>query len=126
MSEHSNSDRRVWLGVFLVIIGGTLLLHNLDLIPYFIPHVFFSVKSLLVLLGIYLIVGRKKPEVGAVFIALGGVLLARDLGWLYHFNIWQIFWPAVIVLIGISLITRRGFRDDGRGISFGDDEKKRE
>ncbi|MBL3657790.1 LiaF transmembrane domain-containing protein [Fulvivirga sediminis] len=127
MSEHSNNDRRVWLGVFLVIMGGTLLLHNLDLIPYFIPHVFISVKSLFILLGIYLIVGRKKPEVGVVFIALGGVLLARDLGWLHHFNIWQIFWPAVIVLIGISLITRRGFRENNnrQGVSFTDDEKKK-
>ncbi|UII22094.1 LiaF transmembrane domain-containing protein [Fulvivirga ligni] len=121
MSERTN-DSRFWLGIFLVLIGGTLLLDNLNIIPYYIPDYLVSVKTLFILVGIYLIVGRKKPEAGAVFIVIGGIMLARDFGWIYHFNMWKLFWPAIILVIGFSLISRRSIR--GNYSNFNDPEKK--
>lgn len=107
MNEQNTNDRRFWLGIILVIIGGAWLLDNLEIIPYFLPHYLFSWKTFLILLGLYFIFGRKKPEPGIIMIAIGSIFLLEDVGLFDIRNIWHIFWPAIIMVIGISLIIRR-------------------
>lgn len=107
MSQHQKVDRRVWFGIFLVIIGGFWLLDNLDIIPYFIPHYLISWKTFLIGLGLYFIVGREKPEAGIIMIAIGGIFLLQDFHFFRFRDIWHIFWPVVIIAVGLSIILRR-------------------
>lgn len=107
MSEQYSNDKRLWLGLILVIIGGVWLLDNLNVIPYYIPHYLFSWKSILIVLGLYLLLGKNKPEPGIILIAIGGFFLLQDIGLFYVRNVWQIFWPAIVIVIGVSLILRR-------------------
>lgn len=107
MSEQNTNDKRFWLGLVLVIVGGVWLLDNLDVIPYYLSHYILSWESLLILLGLYFLLGRKKTEPGIILIAIGSVFLLQDIGLFYVRNIWHIFWPAIIIIIGISLIMRR-------------------
>ncbi|ELR69845.1 hypothetical protein C900_04548 [Fulvivirga imtechensis AK7] len=123
MSEHHtnhSNDKRLWLGVILVAIGGVWLLDNLNIIPYYIPHYFFSWKTFLIVLGLYFTLGRNRSEAGIIMIAVGTIFLLQDIGLFYVRNIWHIFWPAIIIVIGISLIMRRS----GFGREHSSDEKK--
>lgn len=108
MKEKNTSDKRLWLGILLVIVGGLWLLDNLNIIPD-IPDFLISWRSFLILLGIFLILGRGKLEPGIILIAIGGIFMLEDLNILDWRNIWQLLWPAVIIIIGISLILRRNY-----------------
>lgn len=117
MKEKNTSDKRFWLGIIFVTIGGLWLLDNLNIIPD-IPDFLISWRSFLIVLGVFLILGRGKLEPGIILIAIGSIFILEDLNILEWRNIWQFLWPAIIIIIGISLIFRRNYR---RGST---DEKK--
>ena len=75
--------------------------------------------------GIFVLIGLTKlanaysgrERVGAaVWILVGGLLIANNMGWL-SFSVWRVFWPALIILFGLSLVTRSygGFGRGGAG-----------
>lgn len=109
MSEYRSdkSDGRLIFGLILVGLGALWLLDNLDIIPYVIPYYLISWKTFLIGLGVYFIIGRKKPEPGIIMIAIGGVFLLQDLHFFRVRDIWHIFWPVAIIAVGLSLIIRR-------------------
>ena len=51
MTQQTNSNSKVWLGIFLVTIGSYFLLRNLNLIPSFLPYWMFGWESILILAG---------------------------------------------------------------------------
>lgn len=106
---HPQNDRRVWLGVFLLLVGGAWLLDAINIIPYHIEYYIFSWKTLLIALGIFFVVGRQRMSTGFILIAIGAFFWLNDLDFFdfFNFNVWRVFWPLVIIAIGISLITRR-------------------
>lgn len=109
MQDNNFSDKRFWLGILMVILGGVWLLDNLNIIPD-IPDYLISWRSFLILLGVFLILGKGKFEPGIILIGLGSVLILEDLDILEWRNMWQIFWPIIIIVIGVSLILRRNFK----------------
>jgi predicted membrane protein len=42
---------------------------------------------------------------GLFWIAIGGLLLAYNQGWI-HFNVLNVFWPLVLILLGIRIVGR--------------------
>jgi len=41
---------------------------------------------------------------GAILVAAGGLLLARNLGYLdFRFSL-RLYWPVILILIGISIL----------------------
>jgi predicted membrane protein len=117
------NDRRIWLGVLLLIIGGAWLLDAINIIPYQVEYYLFSWKTLLIAIGVYFLGARQKVGPGIVLIAIGTFFWLEDLDVFdfLNFNIWSIIWPVIIIIIGVSLIVRRrnpsGFHssDSGRG-----------
>jgi predicted membrane protein len=56
---------------------------------------------------------------GSIWVLVGALLLANNYD-LITFNIWRIFWPAIIILIGLRMLARGvngqiGYRDGRRG-----------
>lgn len=49
---------------------------------------------------------RGQELAGFVLMALGLLFLAGNFGWLGWFN-WALFWPVVLILIGVAILTRR-------------------
>ncbi|MEJ2003518.1 MAG: DUF5668 domain-containing protein [Cyclobacteriaceae bacterium] len=103
------SDRRVWLGALLLIIGGAWLLDEINIIPYHIAYYLFSWKTLLIVIGAYLLGVRQRVGPGVVLIAIGLLFWIEDLDIFdfFSFSLWSIIWPIIIIVIGISLIMRR-------------------
>ena len=107
MEEYKKHDGRLWLGLIFVIVGAVWLLDNLRIIPYWIPDEIFSFWSILILIGVYFIFGRKKIEPGIILVAIGSFFILRDIYWWSFRDIVHLFWPAIAIIIGLSLIFRR-------------------
>ena len=52
---------------------------------------------------------RGVPVNGIVMMAIGGVLLLNSFGVL-RVSIWELFWPAVLIALGVRLMTRPGIQ----------------
>ncbi|MEM7109622.1 MAG: DUF5668 domain-containing protein [Bacteroidota bacterium] len=107
MEDKKTSDKRLWLGILIVAIGSVWLLDNLRLIPYYISDVIISFGSLFTVIGLFLLFVRRKIEAGLIFTVIGVFLILDDYYYINFRDIWHIFWPAIVIIIGASLILRR-------------------
>lgn len=106
MKETNTNDKRFWMGIIFVIVGGAWLLDNLNIIPD-IPDYLISWRSFLIVLGVFFILAKRKLEPGIILIAIGSIFILEELNILEWRSIWQFVWPAIIIFIGVSLIFRR-------------------
>lgn len=100
--SNNQVKQRNWTGIVLVIIGLAFLLRNLHLLP--LPHVFFSWKALLMLIGLIGIsLGRREGFVPLIIGAL--FIFIYDILGLHYFG-FRDLWPIALVLVGIALLMR--------------------
>jgi len=103
----NNDSKRLWLGIIFFIIGGLLLVDNLDLFYFNIPYYVFSWPTFLILLGLYLFFGQDKKAPGAILLALGSVFLLDDIFPWWHIDFWDVFLPGVLIFLGVALMMRK-------------------
>ena len=108
MSErkyHSHQGRIFW-GLILVVIGGLFLLDRLGGFDFgYLISTYWPV--IIMILGLSILIGNRfrRPFGGLFIIALGGFFLLRQLDLLGD-NAWDYVWPALIILVGLSLLLR--------------------
>ncbi|MBL4559642.1 MAG: hypothetical protein COC06_10685 [Bacteroidales bacterium] len=120
-SQHkSNSNNRAIFGVFLILFGCLLVLKNLDFIPYELRHVIFSWPSLLVGLGALFFFGKDDKTTGLVLMVAGGLFLMPVI-FDWSFNWRGLFWPVMLIIIGVVVIRKRTDCDFGKRSSVGSD-----
>ena len=93
---------RIWAGLFLLLIGGVLLL---DQMGFPLPDFLFKWEFILIALGLF--IGLRHRFRGAgwlIMIAIGSAYLAQDY---YHdFNIHRFIWPGILIFVGLMIILR--------------------
>lgn len=100
---------RVWAGLFLLLIGGVLLL---DQMGFPLPDWLFSWHVLLIALGIF--IGLRHNFRGAgwlIMIAVGGIYLIQDYYPDMHLH--RFIWPGVLIFVGLLIILRPGRGNHG-------------
>lgn len=107
MNESTKNDRRFWLGIIFVAMGAMWLLDNLNIFNFSFPRYLFSWKTMLILIGLFLIGRKKKLDEGITLIVIGGIFLLKDMGVWDFQNFKQILWPAIVIGIGLSLLYRQ-------------------
>ncbi len=110
--ETRQYDRRLWLGLGLVLVGLVFLADNFGWIEYSVRRYIFRWEMVLMLLGIIFILGRGRTTTGIILLVLGGVFYLREFLDL-NFNFWQIFWPSLLILFGVMIIFRHQLDKDG-------------
>ena len=85
-----------------------ILLSNIGILDFEIKKYLLRWEVILVILGLIFLVSHENKGPGIVLLIIGGAIYFRDFFDL-HFNFWQVFWPAVLILIGIVIILRRKF-----------------
>jgi hypothetical protein len=93
---------RVWAGLFLLLVGGVLLL---DQMGFPLPDWLFSWHVLLVAIGIFLGL-RHNFRGGAWFIliVIGGIYLIQDYN--PDVNLHRFIWPGILIILGMVFILR--------------------
>jgi predicted membrane protein len=102
MSQDTN--RRIVLAGFLIVIGIILLLRNFELLPW-LPEYVFTWPMLLVLIGTYILLTKQRIIPSLIFIGIGLYFLMDDIFEIYYDDFWML-WPLILIAIGISLVLR--------------------
>lgn len=107
MNRH-NSFNQIFWGFAIIIVGLLFLVQNLGIMNTF-PFWNF-LPALLVILGLYqLFINRFRAWVGPVILILVGLyLLMATLDFISWSTFGTLIWPSVLILIGLSIIFRRG------------------
>ena len=102
------SNRRLVLGIFLVVIGTLFLLRNLNMIE--LPWYVFTWQMLLIVIGAFnFLTGNRSA--GFIISGVGLVFLLPKIA---DFDLSD-FWPVILIIIGLSFF----FRNRGRRNSSG-------
>ena len=114
-------DRRFWLGIALLLFGAYWMLRELHIIPSFLGEYIFNFRNIFIIIGIYFIAARDKVGAGLIFLGIGIFF------WLRYFDLifldWDLLLPAVVILIGFSLIAGRSIQ---RSQNTGADDEKQD
>jgi len=106
MDNRVSENKRVYLGVFLIAIGGLWILERLDFIPDIWEDIFISWQMLLIGIGIFSLIGGNKTT-GIVLIFIGGFFLIDEVYTIPR-ELRQIGWPVVIIGIGVVMLVTHG------------------
>lgn len=106
-----NVSPRLVLGLGLVAYGALLLLGRLDIIDA--NAVLRLWPLILIALGLQQFFNPRTgaagerifPVNGVIWMAIGGILLLNSVG-ILRASLWELFWPAILIAIGVRLMTR--------------------
>lgn len=129
--EHMNSQlTRILTGLIIIMVGAGFLLDTLHVIDFgSIAGTWWPL--LLVLAGVVMYLNDTKNYFWALLVAgFGVVFLLRELA-VFDINPWQLFWPTIIIAVGLSVLFERtprsrvskSERDDVTAILGGTDQK---
>ncbi len=95
--------KSVGFGIVVILAGLLLMARNTGFLDDYSSNIIFSWEMLLIAIGLINIFSRHSIWSGLILIAIGGFFLLQN-----HFglpvSLWHIFWPAIVILIGLSLI----------------------
>ena len=115
--ETRNLLRRAIIGLLLIAAGSILFGFNMGLLPPDLKSYFFTPKFILVILGIVFITKRNHVFLGtAFFIAAALLYLPMIAGFSIDFS--KLFWPIILILGGVFVITNRRSKSCYKNHSF--------
>jgi predicted membrane protein len=107
-SNHDNGPqmKKYILGVIVIVAGFLLLLSNTGFLNDYLRHVLFSWQMLLIGIGVISLFSSESRTPGTILILIGGVFILPRVFDL-PFNVMHVFWPAILIGIGVLLLTKR-------------------
>ncbi len=103
--EPRGSEKRLYFGIILIVLGVILILERLNLIPESMADLLISWQMLLVGIGILSLIGGNRTA-GTILIIIGGTFMIPELITVPH-EIRQIYFPLILVAIGVSILFRQ-------------------
>jgi predicted membrane protein len=102
MDNRVSENKRIYLGVFLIAIGGLWILERLDIIPEVWEDIFISWQMLLIGIGVFSLIGGNRTT-GTVLILIGGFFLIDEVYSIPR-ELRQIGWPLLIIGAGVVML----------------------
>ena len=98
---------RTIIGLLIVAVGASFLLTNLDILPFDVGIAQWW-PLFIVAGGVVMLLSDVRNYLWAMLvIGLGALLQLKQFG-IVDVNPWQLFWPAIIIVLGVSVMTSRG------------------
>lgn len=107
MEENKSIDRRSIIAILLIVAGGLLMLQTFDVIDFSLSHYIFNWKTLLIAIGLVILGSNQHRTSGYVLIGLGLVFWLPSITGI-NISLSQVFWPALLIGVGLVIISRRG------------------
>ena len=99
---------RAFFGVTIAVLGGVLLLKNLEIIRFDSWHLFWGTVWAvgLVLAGLTTIISSRKMLTRAwgLLLMATGVSIGLNSYGVIDISIWKIFWPVVLIAVGLMVV----------------------
>ena len=70
-SRENRTDKRVFLGGILIVIGGILLLNTIDVFDFRISRVIFSLPFIITIIGVFILLNTNKKLLGGILTGVG-------------------------------------------------------
>lgn len=107
MSTEKQGSKFIF-GIIFIAIGLLWIMSNLGYIHVEIPEYIFSWKSILILIGVIFIINNDHKFPGIVLVLLGSYFLLPDMfPFISHQKMWDLFFPFLLILIGLSLFFKK-------------------
>ena len=98
---------RTIIGLLIVAVGASFLLTNLNILPFDVGIAQWWPRFI-VAGGVVMLLSDVRNYLWAMLvIGLGALLQLKQFG-IVDVNPWQLFWPAIIIVLGVSVMTSRG------------------
>jgi hypothetical protein len=101
--KHREHHPAIGFGLFLIVLGLSLLVATNDLLNLGSVEQYFTWQTALIFIGLLLLVNLR--FVGGLLFIAGGIWFLLDK---YDYNmpdlIRTIYWPAVVILVGLGFI----------------------
>lgn len=104
MEIERRGNKRFYIGIILILIGGILILERLDLIPWDVADLLISWQMLLIVIGALLLFGRNFVA-GFVLIGIGGFFILPEITEVPD-ELKQLYGPLALVIVGLLLLFR--------------------
>lgn len=102
----TNRSSSSWVGWVLFILGWGFLMDNLGG-PSFSYLLSFWWPVCFILFGIILLSRQTRHRTFALSVSLIGILLLLDRFNVLPVDVWSLFWPLVLILVGVSMLDGR-------------------
>ncbi len=102
MGKEKDFDKRVFLGLFLIVAGTIWILLRLNIIPMVWSDILVSWQMLLFGIGVFLVIVGNKTA-GLILIIIGGFFLLPEI-FILPAHLKRLCWPVLIVASGLALV----------------------
>jgi len=113
MRHHKEHHPMVGIGLFLIVLGLTLLVATNDLLHLGSVGAYFTWQTAMIFIGLLLFVNLN--FVGGVLLMAGGFwFLLDDLSFVIPPIVKTIYWPGVAIILGLAFIVSSFFSRNHR------------
>ena len=120
---------RAFFGVTIVALGGVLLLRNLEIIKFDNWSVFWGTvwAAGLVLAGLVTIVSSRQllTRAWGLLLMAAGVSIGLNAYGVIDVSIWKLFWPVVLIAVGLMMVFSIGSANRKRAEESGTDNNEK-
>ncbi|MEA1886452.1 MAG: DUF5668 domain-containing protein [Bacteroidota bacterium] len=99
-----SATSKIAIGVVLILLGFMLIIRNTGFMPNYFEDIIFSWQMLLIAIGFIMTLGTGNKTPGLIVMAVGGFFIIPEVLDI-PFRTYRLFWPAVLIIIGIIVIT---------------------
>ncbi len=100
-------EKRIMLGILLLVAGIFLLLHFYELLPWVLPVWVYSWKMLLVVLGVFFIITERNKTSGIMLFLVGSIFIAGDIFSMGFWEVVRFVIPLLLIIAGVSILMRK-------------------
>jgi predicted membrane protein len=101
--SYPNPNKRLTIGIILILFGLLFLFHTLNLISFEITHIIFSFPFFLSIIGILILVNSSKKALGVILTGIGVVWLVPRIFPDINYGS-NIILPVAFISLGIYII----------------------
>ncbi len=101
------AEKRVLLGLLLLLSGVILMLHYYNLVPWEFPGWVISWKALLFLIGLVLLITERNKTGGLILFIIGSILIAGDILGMRFWEVVRLAAPLILIFAGLAILFRR-------------------
>ena len=109
LHRHREHHPQVSIGLFLIVLGLALLVATNDMLHLGNVKDYFTWETVLIFIGAFLILNLRFVG-GLVMIALGSWFFIQNHDYQLPQIVKTLYWPAVVILIGLGFIISSLFR----------------